>query len=75
MHKNSFGIFGIPKSEISWINESILKPFLNPEVYFMARKAKVAKAEPIKEEAEEKKTAEPEDEGNIFEDSGDEEEF
>lgn len=41
----------------------------------MARKAKVAKAEPIKEEAEEKKEVESEDEGNIFEDGGDEEEF
>jgi len=41
----------------------------------MARKADVVKAEPIKEEAEEKKEAESEDDGNIFEDSGGEEEF
>lgn len=41
----------------------------------MAKKASAAKAEPKKEEAEEKKDVESDDEGNIFEDSGDEEEF
>jgi len=39
----------------------------------MAKKAKIIKAEPIKEEAEEKKEVESEDGGNIFEDGGDEE--
>ena len=41
----------------------------------MAKKAKVVKAEPIKEEVEKKKEAEPEDDGNIFEDESGEEEF
>lgn len=41
----------------------------------MARKDKVVKAEPAKEESEEKKEDEPEDDGNIFEECSDEEEF
>jgi len=50
--------------------------FQTKEVCFMAKKDKSAKAEPKKEEAaEEKKESDSEDEGNIFEDSGDEEEF